>query len=250
MLTVDLDKSDLPLQTAFPIMMTNLLNWFGGTKGELREALPAGAVAEVELPAENPAIIERVLRRPGRPRAVLERPGRRDQGHVGPLDHTGVWSVVRRPVRDPEKKDVRTKDDGRPAKWSRSWPATWPIAARATFGPSDGLRRPPYQPGERTGRPGGPADLVLLAGLGLAALVLGVVPLSAEVDRLMGTTLIAIPDPARADPGVVAAGPGRAAGLGLLLLSQPGRFRSMAADACRSGCERRLWSSCSWPWPV
>ena len=52
-LTVDLDKSDLPLQTAFPIMMTNLLNWFGGTKGELREALAAGAVAEVELPAEK-----------------------------------------------------------------------------------------------------------------------------------------------------------------------------------------------------
>ena len=33
--------------------MTNLLNWFGGTKGELRESLPAGAVAEVELPVEN-----------------------------------------------------------------------------------------------------------------------------------------------------------------------------------------------------
>src|SRR5205823_5436754 len=42
-LTVDLDKSDLPLQTAFPIMMANLLSWFGGTKGELRESMPAGA---------------------------------------------------------------------------------------------------------------------------------------------------------------------------------------------------------------
>ena len=28
---------------------------------------------------------------------------------VGPLDHAGVWSVVRRPVRDPTKKDVRTE---------------------------------------------------------------------------------------------------------------------------------------------
>ena len=34
-------------------MMANLLNWFGGTKGELREALAAGAVAEVELPPEQ-----------------------------------------------------------------------------------------------------------------------------------------------------------------------------------------------------
>ena len=49
-LTVNLDKSDLPLQTAFPIMTANLLNWFGGTKGELREALPAGAVTQVEIP--------------------------------------------------------------------------------------------------------------------------------------------------------------------------------------------------------
>ncbi|MGP0066912.1 MAG: vWA domain-containing protein, partial [Isosphaeraceae bacterium] len=40
-LTVDLDKSDLPLQTVFPIMMTNLMSWFGGTKGELRESYPA-----------------------------------------------------------------------------------------------------------------------------------------------------------------------------------------------------------------
>ena len=45
-------------------------------------------------------------------------------------------------------------------------------------------RRPAWRPAWPACRP---ADLVLLAGLGLAALVLGVVPLSAEVDRLMGT---------------------------------------------------------------
>lgn len=49
-LTVDLDKSDLPLQTAFPILMTNLLGEFRGTRGELREATAAGAVVEVALP--------------------------------------------------------------------------------------------------------------------------------------------------------------------------------------------------------
>ena len=50
LLTVDLDKSDLPLQTAFPIMVANPLGWFGGTKGELREAVPAGSVAQVKFP--------------------------------------------------------------------------------------------------------------------------------------------------------------------------------------------------------
>src|SRR5262249_35453282 len=49
-LTVDLDKSDLPLQTAFPILVSNALAWFAGSQGELRESLAAGAVTEVELP--------------------------------------------------------------------------------------------------------------------------------------------------------------------------------------------------------
>ena len=76
-LTVNLDKSDLPLQTAFPIMMTNLLNWFGGTKGELREALAAGAVAEVELPAgEGPTARRSLCSAPRRPRAAARRAGR------------------------------------------------------------------------------------------------------------------------------------------------------------------------------
>jgi von Willebrand factor type A domain/Aerotolerance regulator N-terminal len=113
LLTVDLDKSDLPLQTAFPIMMTNLLNWFGGTKGELREALPTGSVAEVELPAENPAVIERVLRSPDGREQPLRVPEGATKVTVGPLDHTGVWSVVRRSVRDPGKKVGLTRKTDR-----------------------------------------------------------------------------------------------------------------------------------------
>jgi hypothetical protein len=109
LLTVDLDKSDLPLQTAFPIMMTNLLNWFGGTKGELREALPSGSVAEVEVPAEKPAVIERVLRRPDGREQPLRIPEGATKVTVGPLDRTGVWSIVRRTVGAAEKKDGLAK---------------------------------------------------------------------------------------------------------------------------------------------
>src|SRR5437763_10625674 len=49
-LTVNLDLGDLPFRTAFPIMAMNTLGHFTGGQGELREALPAGATAEVTLP--------------------------------------------------------------------------------------------------------------------------------------------------------------------------------------------------------
>ena len=103
-LTVDLDKSDLPLQTVFPIMMTNLMSWFGGTKGELRESYAAGSVAEVELPVEKTKGIERVLRSPeGREQPILA-PENATKVTVGPMDHTGIWSVVRRSMPGAEGK--------------------------------------------------------------------------------------------------------------------------------------------------
>jgi len=70
-LTVDLDKSDLPLQTAFPILVSNALAWFTASQGELRESLAAGAVTEVELPAPGRGQGEWVLRSPdGRSRPL------------------------------------------------------------------------------------------------------------------------------------------------------------------------------------
>jgi hypothetical protein len=101
-LTVDLDKSDLPLQTVFPIMMTNLMSWFGGTKGELRESYPAGSVAEIELPPEQSRGVERLLRDPdGRQRPIPVSAGS-NKVTVGPLDRTGIWSVTRHYWSKPE----------------------------------------------------------------------------------------------------------------------------------------------------
>ncbi len=102
-LTVDLDKSDLPLQTAFPIMVTNLLGWFGGTKGELREALPAGSIAEIELPTEKGSELEHVLVSPdGRELPVAAPVGANtSKVALGPLDRCGVWSVLARPALGP-----------------------------------------------------------------------------------------------------------------------------------------------------
>jgi hypothetical protein len=46
-LSVDLDRSDLTFRTAFPILMTNALNWFRGGTGELQSALPTGSIAGI-----------------------------------------------------------------------------------------------------------------------------------------------------------------------------------------------------------
>jgi hypothetical protein len=109
-LTVDLDKSDLPLQTAFPIMMANLLSWFGGTKGELREALPAGAVTQVDLPRSGAKSLEHFLVAPEGREQLLFAGGGATSLTVGPLDRCGVWTVIER-----ERTDSTPGSDSKPA---------------------------------------------------------------------------------------------------------------------------------------
>jgi hypothetical protein len=90
-LTVNLDRGDLPLRTAFPILVTNALTWFAGNRGELRESLAAGAITEVELPTKEP-----------RPEFFLWAPDGQRRGlpagavktTIGPLDKCGVWSIA------------------------------------------------------------------------------------------------------------------------------------------------------------
>ena len=49
-LTADLDRSELPFRTAFPILVMNTLGVFAGAAGELREAVATGGTADVTLP--------------------------------------------------------------------------------------------------------------------------------------------------------------------------------------------------------
>jgi hypothetical protein len=105
-LTVNLDKSDLPLQTAFPIMMANLLSWFGGTKGELREALSAGAVAQVDISPGKVGSVTRILVAPdGREQPLVAAAGA-SKLTVGPLDQCGVWRVLERATAALEQTNV------------------------------------------------------------------------------------------------------------------------------------------------
>jgi hypothetical protein len=112
-LTVDLEKGDLPLRTAFPILMTNALSWFQGTRGELREAIAAGSTYEVDLergresfspaPAllagqaisepekKTPDPLRLALRSPRG--AQLPLPADQLKLTIGPLDQCGVWRI-------------------------------------------------------------------------------------------------------------------------------------------------------------
>jgi hypothetical protein len=111
-LTVNLDEGDLPLQTAFPIMMTNLLAWVAGGQGELKEALATGAIAEFELPTGTQGAA--VLRSPDGRERPLDSSGAAKVA-IGPLDRCGVWSVVRRTPRIAARPgEARAADDPAP----------------------------------------------------------------------------------------------------------------------------------------
>ena len=48
-LSVNLERSDLAFRTAFPIMVTNALNWFTGSSGNLRESASTGSIITYDL---------------------------------------------------------------------------------------------------------------------------------------------------------------------------------------------------------
>lgn len=58
-LTCSLEKGDLPLRIAFPVLMKNVVEWFQGDSGKLRQAARTGDVHVVQvddfLPPNNPA---------------------------------------------------------------------------------------------------------------------------------------------------------------------------------------------------
>jgi hypothetical protein len=51
-LSVDINEGDLAFRTAFPIMVTNALNWFAGQSTELQESQSTGSIAQVAIPGQ------------------------------------------------------------------------------------------------------------------------------------------------------------------------------------------------------
>lgn len=111
-LTVNLERGDLPLRTAFPILVSNALGWFAGTKGELRESLATGAVAQIALPETIQRALgsggpdaELLLQSPdGNTRPLADADG---SVTIGPLDQCGIWRIVwRRDARNTVRHEV------------------------------------------------------------------------------------------------------------------------------------------------
>ena len=104
-LTVNLDRGDLPLRTAFPILMSNALAWFAGTKGELRQSLATGTTADIALPDSLATSASPDSR--DSETLVLQSPDGRSQPipisgtetTIGPLDRCGVWRIAADPSR-------------------------------------------------------------------------------------------------------------------------------------------------------
>jgi len=92
LLTVNLDEGDLPLRTAFPILMMNALNWCTENRGELRESLPTGSITEIDVAAMDRSRSPLALIAPDGRRSVLPTPSERFS--LGPFDQCGVWRVV------------------------------------------------------------------------------------------------------------------------------------------------------------
>jgi hypothetical protein len=97
-LTVNLDKGNLPLLTAFPISVGNALHWFAGNKSDLRESLAAGSLATVTSSdfAASPQGKDLILVSPAGLRRPLPMNG--DKVTLGPLDHCGIWRIEAVPV--------------------------------------------------------------------------------------------------------------------------------------------------------
>ncbi len=124
-MTVDLSQGDLPLRTAFPILMTNAIHWFRGERAELLPSFATGSVVEFELPGAAEAgerdsngvhqaldhrlavagyTVEAPVASQGNgTKLVLRAPDGSEKRlpedvsrlTIGPLDQCGVWQVVR-----------------------------------------------------------------------------------------------------------------------------------------------------------
>ncbi len=84
------DPADLPLRTAFPILVGNALSWFDGRRDELHESVATGTM--IDLPA-----VRRDLSLWSPAGSSQRLPDGAGALAAGPLDRRGVWRVAARP---------------------------------------------------------------------------------------------------------------------------------------------------------
>ena len=104
-LSVDLDKSDLAFRTTFPIMVTNALNYFVESSGELRESSATGDLVSWPLEQAKHSGKTLVLQTPaGEDKTFTTLPAdvdpenksTEDKLTLGPFKNSGIWSLGQR----------------------------------------------------------------------------------------------------------------------------------------------------------
>ena len=92
-LAADLESSDLPLRIAFPVMMTNAMNWFFRQSGDMSPAISTGQIASVHWDlggSESTKQATLVDPNGGQRRVTLSA----DRVAIGPIEQTGVYGLV------------------------------------------------------------------------------------------------------------------------------------------------------------
>lgn len=92
-LACDLDSSELPLRIAFPVLMTNAINWFLRETGEIRPSLATGNAAEIvwEFGTSEPVQTATLFDPLGAPSVVAIKAGR---AKLGAVPHAGVYRIA------------------------------------------------------------------------------------------------------------------------------------------------------------
>ena len=107
LLSVDLDKSDLAFRTTFPIMVTNALNWFVESSGELRESVATGGLVSWPTDPEKLAGNSLILQQPDGSENTIAtfrgagqppQSGITDSLTLGPFETSGIWALGLRGV--------------------------------------------------------------------------------------------------------------------------------------------------------
>lgn len=131
LLAMSLEESDLAFRTAFPILISNALNWFSGVSAEFRPSLRPESVTALQLPSPEPLDFTANIGASKRDIAQLNGPGgflrdvRVFRGHensfligrndadsvevsVGPFPVAGLWtlSLPTSALEQPGKKTV------------------------------------------------------------------------------------------------------------------------------------------------
>ncbi|MFK8112801.1 MAG: BatA and WFA domain-containing protein [Rubripirellula sp.] len=90
-LSADLDTSDLPLRIAFPVMMTNAMNWFFRQTGDIHPALSTGIPTAVPWDLAGDESGEAMLVSPRGDRRLVTVSD--SEAAIGPLERVGVFGL-------------------------------------------------------------------------------------------------------------------------------------------------------------